>query len=103
MAYFTGIGNKDIKYQVIDYGIDYPNNINRSLGEVSYEELQSGQIQIQGKSVPSTPLSSYFMAAQIADVLKNWILKSGFTLGEPQLFLPTVPFDTQKYPQLNPL
>ncbi len=101
MAYFTGIGNKDIMYQVIDYGIDYPNNISRSLGEVSYQELQSGQVELQGKSVPSSPLSSYYLARQIAGVLKDWILKAGFTLGQPQIQLPTAPFDRQRYPKLR--
>jgi len=101
MAYFTGIGNKDIMYQVIDYGIDYPNNINRSLAEVSYQDLQTGQVELQGKTIPSNPLSSYYLARQIAGTLKDWILKAGFTLGQPQIQLPTVPFDREKYPKLK--
>ncbi len=101
MAYFTGIGNKDIFYQVIDYGIDYPNNISRSLGEVSYQELMSGEVNLQDKSIPSAPLSSYYMAAKIAGSLKDWILNYKFTLGAPQLQLPTVELDRQKYPKLR--
>ncbi|MFW6216264.1 MAG: homocysteine biosynthesis protein, partial [Desulfohalobiaceae bacterium] len=98
MAYFTGLGNKDIFYQVIDYGIDYPQGISRSLGEVSYQELMSGEVQLQGKTVPTAPLASYYMARNIADELKAWILKQGFTLGEPQIQLPTVELDRSKYP-----
>ncbi|MFP4393345.1 MAG: homocysteine biosynthesis protein [Desulfohalobiaceae bacterium] len=98
MAYFTGLGNKDIFYQVIDYGIDYPQGISRSLGEVSYQELMSGEVQLQGKTVPTAPLASYYMATKIACQLKDWILKQGFTLGEPQIQLPTVELDRSKYP-----
>lgn len=101
MAYFTGIGNKDIFYQVIDYGIDYPNNISRSLGEVSYQELMSGEVNLQDKSIPSAPLSSYYMAAKIAGTLKDWILSYKFTLGASQLQLPTVEVDRQKYSKLR--
>ncbi len=100
MAYFTGIGNKDIIYQVIDYGIDYPNNISRSIAEVSYEELKSGEVTLQGSTVPTAPLASYYMATKIAGILKDWILQKQFTLGTPQLQLPTTPFDRNNYPKL---
>ncbi|WP_461833191.1 homocysteine biosynthesis protein [Desulfothermus sp.] len=92
MAYFTGQSDADIYCQVVDYGIDYPNAIDRSLGEVSYEELRSGKINVMGKEIPTAPLSSYFMAREIATKLKEWIIKNKFTLGIPQLPLPTVEF-----------
>jgi len=99
MAYFTGLGDKDIIYQVIDYGIDYPNGISRSIGEVSYEELKSGQITLQGKSVPTAPLASYPMARRIASQLKTWIQDDGFTVGAPQIGLPSVDCDRSAYPK----
>ena len=92
MAFFTGQSDADIYCQVIDYGIDYPNGMDRSLGEVSYKELRSGKINIMGKEIPTAPLSSYFMAREIAVTLKEWIVKNKFTLGVPQLPLPTVEF-----------
>ncbi len=92
MAYFTGQSDADIFCQVVDYGIDYPNAIDRSLGEVSYQELKSGKIKIMGKEVPTSPLSSYFMAKEIAGNLKDWILRHKFTLGVPQVYFPTVEF-----------
>jgi uncharacterized protein (DUF39 family) len=92
MAYFTGQSDADIYCQVVDYGIDYPNAIDRSLGEVSYRELRSGKIKVMGKEVPTSPLSSYFMAREIALKLKDWIIKYKFTLGIPQLSFPTVEF-----------
>ena len=92
MAYFTGISDRDIYCQVVDYGTDYPNAIERSLGEVSYAELKSGKIEIMGKTVPTAPLSSYPKALQIADILKGWISEGCFSLGSPQIFLPSAPY-----------
>jgi len=110
MAFFTGIGNRDIfyqiidygidYYQIIDYGIDYPNNISRSIGEASYAELKSGQIEVQGKAVTTAPVASIPMASRIAATLKDWIQKGSFTLGEAQVRLPSVEFDRSRYPRI---
>jgi uncharacterized protein (DUF39 family) len=95
------LSNKDIWYQIIDYGIDYPSNISRSVGEVNYAQLQSGEVELEGKKIPTAPMASYSMARQIAGKLKEWIQKDGFTLGEPQIQLPSVAFDREKYPQVG--
>ena len=86
IAKYTGISDKDIHTEIIDYGHDYPNKEEKSLGIVSYEELRSGKIEFMGKEVPTTPLSSYKKAKEIAEILKDWIKKGKFTLGEPQLY-----------------
>ncbi len=88
MAYFTGISDRDIYCPVVDYGSDYPNAENRTLGEVSYARLKSGSVEIMGKKVPASPLSSYPMAKKIADLLKEWV-ENGFTIGVPQIQIPT--------------
>jgi len=90
LAYFTGLSDKDIFCPVVDYGDDYPNAINRTIGEVSYAELKSGWIQIKGKTIPTAPLSSYPMARRIAGTLKEWIQKGDFVLGIPQVLLPGI-------------
>ncbi len=90
LAYFTGIPDRDIFCQVIDYGIDYPKGAPKSLCEVSYAELKTGRVEVMGKKIPAAPLSSYPMARRIAGILKEWIAGRGFTLGVPQLGLPTV-------------
>ncbi len=92
LARFTGVSDRDIVCQVVDYGIDYPNAINRALGEVSYAELKTGRIDVQGKNIPAAPLSSYPMAVKVAENLRTWIREKGFVLGVPQVLLPTVPF-----------
>jgi L-aspartate semialdehyde sulfurtransferase len=92
LAFFTSVSDKDIFCQVADYGIDYPNAISRSLAEVSYAELKSGKISILGKTIPAAPLSSFPMAKKIAETLKTWIKESNFTVGIPQICLPTAPY-----------
>ncbi len=91
LAFFTGISDRDIYCQVVDYGFDYPDSIGRTLAEISYAELKTGRIDLMGKNIPSAPLSSYPMARKIAGILKNWILSGDFSLGEPQIPLPSVP------------
>jgi len=89
MAKFTSISDKDIFTQIVDYGHDYPNGISKSYGQVSYAELKSGHIKFKGENVPTVPLSSIVRAREIAEILKDWISKGKFSLGEPQFTLPT--------------
>ena len=89
MARYTGVSDEEIFTQVIDYGKDYPSGKSKSLAQVSYAELRSGTIKINGENVPTVPLSSMVRAREIADTLKTWIGKGKFLLGEPQMLLPS--------------
>ncbi|MDP3283433.1 MAG: homocysteine biosynthesis protein, partial [Desulfobacterales bacterium] len=88
IAAYTGISDDEIFTQIIDYGNDYPNGISKSYGQVSYAQLKSGFITFRGEKVPTVPLSSFSKAREIADILKEWISKGRFFLGEPQFTLP---------------
>jgi len=88
IAAYTGISDDEISTQIIDYGNDYPNGISKSYGQVSYAQLKSGFITFRGEKVPTVPLSSLSKAREIADMLKEWISKGRFFLGEPQFTLP---------------
>lgn len=88
MAAFTGVSDDDIFTQVIDYSHDYSHGISRSYGEVSYTQLKSGEIEVNGKMVPTAPLSSVVRAREIAETLKQWITENGFCLGEPVKHFP---------------
>ena len=88
MAQFTAISDEDIFTQIVDYGNDYPNGISNSYGQVSYADLKSGSIKINGSEVPTVPLSSTVRAREIAKTLKEWIAKGDFSLGVPQFTLP---------------
>ena len=89
MAAFTGVANDELFTQVVDYAYDYPNRVARNYGEVSYAQLMSGEIEVNGKPVQTAPLSSYIKAREIAETLKKWIMKNKFTLNEPVQMLPT--------------
>jgi uncharacterized protein (DUF39 family) len=92
LAWFTAVSNRDITCPVVDYGSDYPKGEPKPLADVSYADLVAGKIAVGGKEIPATPLSSVPRAREIAGLLKDWIHAGRFTLGAPQLPLPTVPW-----------
>jgi uncharacterized protein (DUF39 family) len=89
MARYTSVKDEDIVTQIYDYSMDYPKGAPKSLGEVNYRELRSGSILLNGKKVATAPLSSYYKAREIANLLKEWIERGDFLLGEPQQLLPS--------------
>jgi uncharacterized protein (DUF39 family) len=90
MAYFTSRTDNDLYAQIVDYSDDYPNRVARSLGEASYAQLKTGKIAIDGKEVPTFPISSYSKARVIAATLKEWIVSERFSLTNPVAPLPGV-------------
>ncbi|MBU4318307.1 MAG: homocysteine biosynthesis protein [Proteobacteria bacterium] len=88
MAQYTGVSDKDLFTQVLDYGNDYPKGKAKSLAQVSYADLKNGFITVKGQTIPTVPLSSIVKAREIAGILKKWISKGEFLLGEPQFTLP---------------
>ncbi|NLV67790.1 MAG: hypothetical protein GXY14_08965 [Spirochaetes bacterium] len=92
LAFFTGLSDSEIRANVIDYGIDYPDGNYRPVKEVTYAELKSGTVEINGRRVPSAPLSSYPKAKKIAGILKDWV-EHGFTIGIPQVQIPSIPYN----------
>jgi len=88
IAGYTGISDEDIVTQIIDYGNDYPKGVSNSYGQVSYAELKSGSIKVNGREIPTVPLSSMVKAREIADILKKKISQGKFILGDPQFTLP---------------
>lgn len=81
MMAFVAVENKDLYTNVIDYSV--PKKAKPSLKKVSYAELRSGSVDINGKSIKTSPLSSLKMAREIAEELNNWIKKGEFFLQEP--------------------
>ncbi len=90
---YTAVTDDEIFAPVIDYSEAYPLLRSDILGEVSYAELKSGKIVVQGKEVPTASLSSYSRALEIASTLKEWILSGKFQLTEPVALLPAVGSD----------
>jgi len=79
----TCVRDRDILAPVIDYSSDYPNNTGRVIAQVSYEQLKSGQITIEGQAVEVGSLSSYSKAREIAQMLRDEIARGEFLLSEP--------------------
>jgi uncharacterized protein (DUF39 family) len=89
MAAYTGVSDAEIFTQVVDYSYDYSHGVARNYGEVSYAQLKSGQIEVNGKMVPTAPLSSVVRAREIAETLKAWIKAGKFLLEKPIQTLPS--------------
>jgi len=85
----VAVKDEDIWTEIIDYS--FPHLKKPSLGRVNYKQLREGKITIQGKDIPVSPLSSYAKAREIAQKLKEEILKGEFLLQEP----------IQKFPKEN--
>lgn len=87
-AAYTGVSDADIEAPVIDYSEDYWNNAGEPLAHVTYAQLRSGSVEIQGKKVRCASLSSYHKARAVANELKRWIDEGTFLLGRPVEPLP---------------
>lgn len=85
---FTLVTDEEILAPVVDYSDAYPQRKPDILAEVNYAELKSGKIKIQGQEVPTSSLSSYPGAVEIANILKKWIQRGEFLLTEPVAPLP---------------
>ena len=86
---YTAVRDEDIYTEVIDYS--FPRLNKPSLGWVNYKQLREGKITIQGKDVSTSPLSSYAKAREIAQKLKEEILRGKFLIQKP----------IQKFPKEN--
>ena len=87
---YVSVRDAEIFAPIVDYSESYPHRKPDVLGEVSYAQLKTGKIEVRDKKVPTTSLSSYFRATEIAGILKDWIQKGEFLLTEPVAPLPGV-------------
>ncbi|HEY3313785.1 MAG TPA: homocysteine biosynthesis protein [Bacillota bacterium] len=86
MVRSVAVKNSEIFTKVYDYSV--PSRDRPCLGRVSYAELRRGSITLNGREVPTAPLSSLKVAREIADVLKGWIAGGDFLLTQPVAQLP---------------
>ncbi|PMQ01471.1 MAG: hypothetical protein CBR30_05570 [Dictyoglomus sp. NZ13-RE01] len=88
IAFYTSISDDEIYAPVVDYSSTYPNREPDIITEVTYKQLRSGEIEVLGKKVPTSPLSSYVKAREIANILKDWIKTGKFLLTKPSAPIP---------------
>jgi L-aspartate semialdehyde sulfurtransferase len=89
MAFYTGVSDEDIHMPVADYGHDYPNGIFKPLTTVTFAQLKSGSIEVNGGQVDTVPMTSQKISLEVADRLKSWIEQGEFLLTEPQERIPS--------------
>lgn len=83
MAAYTGVSNDDLITQVVDYSYDYSHQVARNYGEVSYAQLNTGEIEVNGQKVRTAPLSSVVKARRSPASSKNGSRKGIFCLQNP--------------------
>jgi len=89
MVRSVSVTDDQITAPVVDYSRYYPYGEGEPVvAEVTYAELRSGTIRIQGKDVPTGAFSSYARAREVAEHLKTCILEGQFTLTRAQAPLP---------------
>jgi uncharacterized protein (DUF39 family) len=88
------VHDKEIMAPIVDFSI--PRRVRPTFGLVSYAQLKTGRITIEGKPVRVAPLASLYLSNQVAQELKQWIAAGKFTLTEP---VAAIPMDRAFLPQ----
>jgi len=91
----TCVRDRDILAPVVDYSVDYPEKTGRVIRYVNYEQLRSGQIEVEGKNVAVGSISSYYKALEIANLLADEIRRGEFLVSRP---IAPLPRDTKMKP-----
>ncbi|MBF2028499.1 MAG: homocysteine biosynthesis protein [Oscillatoriales cyanobacterium C42_A2020_001] len=75
------VQDADLVAPIVDFSI--PRRVRPTFGLVSYAQLKSGRIGIDGKTVRVAPLASIYLSRQVALELKHWIEAGKFYLTQP--------------------
>ncbi len=78
--------DQDLVAPIVDFSI--PRRVRPTFGLVSYAQLKSGRVNIDGKSVRVAPLASLYLSRQVAMELQAEIRSGSFLLSEPVARLP---------------
>lgn len=99
----SGVTDEEIVAPVMDFAI--PRRVRPTFGLVSYSQLKTGRITIEGKTVRVAPLASVHLSREVAQTLKTWIELGQFILTQPVEPLPLnssfIPQDGQKGREIN--
>jgi uncharacterized protein (DUF39 family)/CBS domain-containing protein len=81
MVRSTAIRDEDITVDLLDYGV--PRRNRPALRKVTYAELKTGKIEVQGEEIRTSSLSSYRKALDVARTLQDWIKQGTFEISLP--------------------
>ncbi|UBF23772.1 homocysteine biosynthesis protein [Kovacikia minuta CCNUW1] len=88
------VQDQELVAPIVDFSI--PRRVRPTFGLVTYAQLKSGRIVVDGKPVRVAPLASLFLSRQVALELKQWIEAGKFLLSE---FVAPIPTDQTFRPQ----
>ncbi|MGQ9691040.1 MAG: homocysteine biosynthesis protein [Thermoproteota archaeon] len=77
----VAIPDREIFTEIIDYSV--PSVKRPVLRSVSYEELKSGRVEVNSRTVKAANMSSLRKAREVAETLKKWIEEGMFLLTKP--------------------
>lgn len=80
------VQDKEVVAPVMDFSI--PRRVRPTFGLVSYGQLKTGRLTIEGQTVKVAPVTSLYLSSQVAHTLKGWIDAGKFTLTEPVAKIP---------------
>lgn len=86
LAATLALTDAELTATIFDYGV--ARRSRPALGRVTYAQLRSGVIEIDGTQVPTGPISSIAVARRIARELKRWVAEERFMLAPPLRALP---------------
>lgn len=86
LAASTAVRDEDLVTEILDYGAG--SREKPLIREANYAELRSGSVEIQGREVPTSSMSSFKNARKIANELKEWVRHGKFFLSMPVERLP---------------
>lgn len=81
------VQDQDLVAPVVDFSI--PRRVRPTFGLVSYAQLKSGRITVDGRSLRAAPLASIYLSRLVAQELKAWIEAGQFLLTEPVAPIPS--------------
>ncbi|MBF2098975.1 MAG: homocysteine biosynthesis protein [Gloeomargaritaceae cyanobacterium C42_A2020_066] len=80
------VRDEEVVAPVMDFAI--PRRVRPSFGLVTYAQLKSGRITVDGRPVRTAPLASLHLSLKVAETLRDWIAAGRFRLTEPVAALP---------------
>lgn len=86
VAEACSVRDQDLVAPLVDFSI--PRRVRPVFGLVSYAQLKSGHISVEGQSVRTAPLVSAYLSRQVATELQQWIQAGQFELSQPVAPLP---------------
>ena len=88
ILHYTTVRDDEIKAELIDYSYDYPMKSGKVIAHLTYGQMKRGEVEVNGKQIEVSSMSSYSKALHIAELLKAEIQSGSFLLSEPMQKLP---------------